>query len=142
MSQNLAMATISLGFSASVTWDLGRLVDNVVNWLKNPMLSETSKVGILSSPQFLDLVKPSVEEDHTTNFHCMIYAISLVYTQPTAPDRHYLNIPELLQIGSMAGHKFLESLDKRLNPQYLKDCSGDELRSLFLFVEYRQRFDG
>jgi hypothetical protein len=133
MNQKLAMATISLEFSTLVTWNLGRLVDDVVNWLNNPMLSETSKVGILSSPQFLDLVKPSVE-DVTTDFHCMIYAISLAYTQPTAPDRHHLNIPELLQIGSMAGHQFLKSLDKRLKPQHLKDCSKDELQSLFLLV--------
>jgi hypothetical protein len=133
-SQKLAMATISLDFSSLITWNLNHLVDDVVDWLNNPMLSETSKVGTLSSPQFLDLVKSSVEEDVRTDFHRMIYAISLAYTQPTAPDRHYLSIPELRQIGSMAGHKFLKTLDKRLKPEYLKTCSGDELRFLFLLV--------
>jgi hypothetical protein len=39
------------------------------------------------------------------------------------PDRHHLTTPELLQIGSFAGHKFLKNLDKLLKPQDLRDCS-------------------
>jgi hypothetical protein len=133
-SGELAMATISLEFSSLITWDLDHLVNDVVNWLNDPTLSETSKVGTLSSPQFLGLIKSSVEETARTDFHRMIYAISLAYTQPTAPDRHYLSISELYQIGSVAGHKFLKRLDKQLKAQHLKNCSGDDLRSLFLVV--------
>jgi len=133
-SKNLALTTISLDFASEVTWDLKALVNDVVNWLNDSMVSVTSKVGTLSSPQFLDLIKPSIKENTRINFQRMIYAISLAYTQPTAPERHHLSIEELNQIGSVAGHGLLKELDERLKPQSLNDCSGDELRALFLLV--------
>lgn len=128
------MTTISLDFASQVTWDLGALVNDIVDWLNDPMVSVTSKVGTLSSPQFLDLIKPSIKENTRINFQRMIYAISLAYTQPTAPDRDDLSIEELHQIGSVAGHGLLKELDERLKPQSLNDCSGDDLRALFLLV--------
>ena len=64
----------------------------------------------------------------------MIYAIYLAYTQPTDPDRHHWSIPKLHQIGSLADYKLLESLDKCMKLQNLKNCSGGELRSLCLMI--------
>ncbi len=110
------------------------LVEDVVNWLNNPTVSETSKVGILSSPQFLNLTQPFLENDTSTQFHHMLCAISLAYTQTTAPDSYHLTIPELYQIGSLAGHTFLKILDKLLKPQHLRNCSGDQLRAYFLLI--------
>jgi hypothetical protein len=54
-------------------------------------------------------------------FYRKIYAISLAYTRPHTPDRHHLATPELLQIGSFAGHKFLRNLDKLLKPQHSRE---------------------
>jgi len=64
----------------------------------------------------------------------MIYAVSLAYTQPTAPGEYLLSTPELLQVGSLAGHKFLKVLDEKLKAQSLKDCSHTDLQTLFLLV--------
>jgi hypothetical protein len=64
----------------------------------------------------------------------MIYAESLAYTQPTAPDKHYLSIPELRQIGAIAGHEVLKCLDNKLKPQSLRDCSYGDIQALFLLV--------
>ncbi|KAH8742564.1 hypothetical protein BGZ57DRAFT_743686, partial [Hyaloscypha finlandica] len=130
-SQKLALVEITLDFSSQMTWDLSHLVDDMIHWLNHPILSETSKVGTLSSPQFFDLIKPFIDELARTDFHRMIYAISLAYTQP---DSHDFSIPELYQVGDLAGHRFLKRLDKLLKPQQLKSCSGDELRVLFLLV--------
>jgi hypothetical protein len=125
---------ITLEFASEITWDLGFLVNDIVDWLNNPMPSNTSKVGTLSSPQFLELVKSSVQENTRVDFQRMIYAISLAYTQPTSPDKHFLTISELYQVGSMAGHGFLRNLDEKLKAQSLKDCSRDDLQALFLLV--------
>lgn len=132
--KNLALAAISLDFESQVKWDLIALVDDIVDWLNDPMISKTSKVGTLSSPHFLDLVRPCLQETTGTTFQRMMYAISLAYTQPTAPDRHHLSISELHQIGSIAGHDILNILEEKLRPQSLKKCSGDDLRVLFLLV--------
>lgn len=130
----MASTTISLDFASHVIWDLRALVEDIVDWLNDPMISHTSKVGILSSPQFLELISPSVEGKSRTYFQCMICAITLAYTQKLAPDRHRQRIFELNQIGSIAGHELLKVLDEKLKPQSLKDCSEDDLHALFLLV--------
>jgi hypothetical protein len=79
-------------------------------------------------------VKPSVGENTSTDFQQIIYAVSLAYTQPTAPGKDPLSIFELLQVGSLAGHKFLKSLDKKLKAQSLNSCSRANLQALFLLV--------
>lgn len=128
------MTVISLEFASQVTWDLDALVDDIVGWLNVPFLSETSKVGIMSSPQFLAIIKGSIEDSIGVKFQRMIYAISLAYTQPTASDKHQLSTGELYQIGSMAGHDLLQYLDERLKPQPLSQCSQNDLRAMFLIV--------
>ncbi|KAH8732539.1 hypothetical protein GQ44DRAFT_755041 [Phaeosphaeriaceae sp. PMI808] len=130
-SKNLELAKVSLEFESKVTWGLEALVSNIVDWLNNPTVSETSKVGTLSSPQFLGLIKPLVGENMMTKFQYMIYAISLAYTQNS---RHLLSSLELHQIGATAGHNFLRVLDERLKPQSLKEYSVDHLRALFLMI--------
>jgi hypothetical protein len=98
------------------------------------MISHTSKVGILSSPQFLELIGPSIDEKSKTYFQRMIYFITLAYTQKHAPDRQLQRICVLSQIGSITGHEFLKVLDEKLKPQSLKDCTKDDLYALFLLV--------
>jgi hypothetical protein len=96
--------------------------------------SDTSKVGTLATPQFSKLVERSLDQASRTNFQRMMYAISLAYTQPTAPENHLLDPIDLYQIGSVAGHSLLKVLDKKLKPESLKKCSEDDLQALFLLV--------
>jgi hypothetical protein len=133
-ARDLASAEIILDFSSQVTWDLEILVNDVVDWLNDLSISYTSKVGTLSSHQFLELTKPSVGENISIDFQQMIYAVSLAYTQSTASGKHFFSISELLQIGSLAGHKFLRSLDKKLEAQSLNNCSRADLQALFLLA--------
>jgi hypothetical protein len=133
-AKDLAPSKITLDFASQITWDLEILVNNIVDWLNDSSLSNTSKVGTLSSPQFLELVKPSVDENISTDFQRMIYAVSLAYTQHTAHWKHLLSISELLQVGSLAGHEFLKILDRKLDAQFLNDCSRADHQTLFLLV--------
>ncbi|KAH9214241.1 hypothetical protein DL95DRAFT_462229 [Leptodontidium sp. 2 PMI_412] len=125
------LANISLEFGSQVTWDLGALVDDIVDWLNNPQLSETSKVGTLSSPRFLELVSESSGPKAGSLFQQMIYAISSAYTRN---DGSFLIAEELHQFGSIAGHDFLTYLDEKLKPMSLARCSHSEMRALFLWV--------
>jgi hypothetical protein len=109
-------------------------VYDVVDGLNKPTVSETSKVGILSSSRFLDLIKPFIEDDTRAQYHRMLYAISLVYTHPAVTDMQQLTIPKMLQVGSMAGHNFLKILDRLLKSQHLRSCSRDQVRSVFLLI--------
>ena len=103
----LALRTITLNFRSQITWNLPALVLELVEWLNNPQLSTTSKVGLLSSPSFLDLVEPYVGAEISISFQRMLYAESLAYTQPTSDEKHHLSVPELQQIGAVAGHNVL-----------------------------------
>ncbi|KAG4443885.1 hypothetical protein IFR05_000651 [Cadophora sp. M221] len=125
------LASISLEFGSQVTWDLGVLVDDIVDWLNNPRLSKTSKVGTLSSPRFLELVGESSGPKAGSLFQQMIYAISRAYTRNDGP---LLTAEELHQFGSMAGHDFLRCLDEKLKPMSLARCSHSDMRALFLWV--------
>jgi hypothetical protein len=124
---------ISYSFALEVTWDLSALVSDIVEWLNDATTSKTSKVGTLSSPQFLDLVK-TINKNMMTNFHRMIYAESLAYMQADIQDKYLLSAFELHQIGAIAGHKFLNFLGERLEPQALESCSHKDLQVLFLLT--------
>jgi hypothetical protein len=67
-SKDLVVNAISLDFAVRVTWNLEALVNSIVDWFHKPILSRTSKVGILSFPQFQSLIKPHIDENTTMNF--------------------------------------------------------------------------
>ncbi|KAH7386540.1 hypothetical protein BKA64DRAFT_145627 [Cadophora sp. MPI-SDFR-AT-0126] len=136
-SDVLASTEISLDFAHDVTWNTEALVNDIVQWLNNPLLSNTSKVGTMSSPEFLHTIldsSTSLDEKSGMNFQLMLYATSLAHIQQTAPNNHEYSITDLLQIGSVAGHNFLKYLDDKFKPQKLAKCTGDDIRALFLLA--------
>lgn len=130
-SKALALSSITLTFASAVTWDLDALVNDISVWLRDPTTSKTSKVGILSSPNFLELIKSSGGKVADSRFQLMMYATSLAYTRPTEPP---LDTNDIYSIGCIAGHSFLNVLEEWLKPQLLQKCSQDGLRALFLMV--------
>ncbi|PVH78541.1 hypothetical protein DL98DRAFT_516715 [Cadophora sp. DSE1049] len=91
----------------------------------------------MSSLEFLDTIldsSSSVDEHSGVNFRLMLYATSLAHIQRTIPENREFDVPELLQIGSVAGHEFLKHLDEKLKPQKLAKCTGDDIRALFLLA--------
>jgi hypothetical protein len=130
----LALRTITLSFRSQITWTLPALVLELVEWLNNPQLSTTSKVGLLSSPSFLDLVEPYVGAEISISFQRMLYAESLAYTQPTSDEKHHLSVPELQQIGAIAGHNVLNFLYLKLNSDSLRSSSKHDLEAVFLLL--------
>lgn len=80
-SEALALSGISLTFASDIEWDLDILVKDTLHWLRDSANPKISRVGTLSSPKFLDLVKMSAGQLVEINFQRMLYAISLAYTQ-------------------------------------------------------------
>jgi hypothetical protein len=130
----LALRTITLNFRSQITWNLPALVLELVEWLNTPQLSTTSKVGLLSYPSFLDLVEPYVGAEISISFQRMLYAESLAYTQPTSDEKHHLSVPELQQIGAVAGHNVLTFLDLKLKSDSLRSASKHDLEAMFLLL--------
>lgn len=130
----LALRTITLSFRSQITWNLPALVLELVEWLNNPQLSTTSKVGLLSSPSFLDLVEPYVGAETSISFQRMLYAESLAYTQPTSDEKHHLSVPELQKIGAIGGHNVLNFLDLKLKSDSLRSSSKHDLEAVFLLL--------
>jgi hypothetical protein len=79
-------------------------------------------------------VEPHVGAEIGVSFQRMLYAESLAYTQPTVDEKHHLSVPELQQIGGIAGHTILLFLDGRLKPDSLRACSRENLEATFLLL--------
>jgi hypothetical protein len=130
----LALRSITLNFNSQITWDLKTIILELVEWVNNPHLSNTSKVGLFSSPDFLDLVTPYVGDEVGVSFQRMLYAESLAFTQPTSSEKHQLSVQELQQIGAIAGHNVLRFLDRRLKSDSLRSSSKNALEASFLLL--------
>jgi hypothetical protein len=133
-AESLALTAITLHFTTPIKWELNAMVDDIVEWLNNPRLSTTSKVGTFSSPSFQDLLCSSLDDNARINFQRMIYAESLAYTQPTTSDKHPLSILDLGQIGATAGHEFLKCLELNLKPSSLQNMRKVDFQALFLLL--------
>ncbi|KAL2065243.1 hypothetical protein VTL71DRAFT_2912 [Oculimacula yallundae] len=126
---------ISIEFATPVIWDLNTLVEDTVNWLMDPGLSDTSKVGILASPQFLELTRgpdsSRAQCDAGNNFSTMIYTTSRAHVGQNGP---VLTVEDYSRFGGATGHAFLVYLDSILKPAALRQCSQGELQTAFLWV--------
>jgi hypothetical protein len=130
----LAFGSIVLESASEITWDLSTIVDDVAAWLNNTKVSPSSKVGILSSPNFMELIKPCVGHDTMLSFQRMLYSQSLAYLRLATEDKYRINVLELRQIGAITGQGFLKFLDSKLRPQSLASCAKEEIQTLYLLV--------
>ncbi|KAH8748730.1 hypothetical protein F5882DRAFT_386889 [Hyaloscypha sp. PMI_1271] len=130
----LAFGSIILESASEITWNLSTIVDDVAAWLNNTKVSPSSKVGILSSPNFMELIKPCVGHDTMLSFQRMLYSQSLAYLRLATEDKYRINVLELRQIGAITGQGFLKFLDSKLRPQSLASCAKEEIQTLYLLV--------
>ncbi|PQE25322.1 zn 2cys6 transcription factor protein [Rutstroemia sp. NJR-2017a BBW] len=137
--KDVAFDTITLGFASSVDWNLDSLANDVVQWLNNLSESQTSKVGILSSPTFLNIVNSCGFGDagFGAAFQKVIYTETLIYTNGHGWSRSILTgltLEDLKMIGALSGQKWLELLEKQLKPHILASRTKEQLQLLFLLV--------
>ncbi|CZT07980.1 uncharacterized protein RAG0_13228 [Rhynchosporium agropyri] len=111
------------------------IIEGVVDWLRNTDHSGSSKVGILASPQFMELTRVSISSRDRgsagKDFSTMIYAVSRAYTRENRP---VLTFDDYARFGAIAGYAFLAHLDQVLKPDALSQYSRGGLRTAFLWV--------
>ena len=135
----LAPTPVTLEFSSQMTWEIDSFSNEVLTWLNSRELGSTSKVGVMSSPQFQDLIQPLVGNSISTSFRLMIYAISLARTQQSLDHEYQLSIADLQNIGGFAGKRCLRFLDNTLTASSLARIFRDRnakkiLQTLFLLI--------
>jgi hypothetical protein len=134
--KNIAFDTIALGFASMVTWNLDSLTSDVVQWLNDPSASRTSKVGVLSSPTFLNIVNSCGFGDIEFGavFQKVMYTETLIYTNGHEWNRPSFTIEDLKMIGALSGQQWLKLLEKQLKPHILASRTKEQLQLLFLLV--------
>ena len=132
----LGLRFIEPSFNGPITWDLPTIVLELVEWLHNPACSTTDKVGLFSSPGFIDLMEPYIGAEVGAYFQGMLYSASLAYTMWENLGKNDFSVKELQQIGATCGHAILSFLDKKLKAEALRACSSEKahLEALFLLV--------
>jgi hypothetical protein len=135
----LAATPVAPEFSSQMKWEIDSFSNDVLTWLNSREPASTSKVGAISSPHFQDLIKPFVDNDISTSFRLMIYAISLAHIQQNSDHEYQLSIADLQKIGAFAGKRCLKFLDNSLTVSSLvrifKDRNAKKtLQALFLLA--------
>src|SRR4051812_20947659 len=108
------MVASSLSFE--VNWDIDDLFAQAVSWLSTPGPQDKSYPGLLSAPQFSDLVVGVFGPEFVQSFRLMLWSFGLFQSQrlgiPPGSSSEFQNILESL--GTRAGSAFIVALDKVL----------------------------
>lgn len=117
-------------------WTLDSLSQHMTAWLVNPAKSTTSKVGILCSAGFQELIQAHVGLDMSHSFQQMLLACTTTYNQDKSEESFRFSEEELQQITAVAGECVLGSLEKLLTTTELRKRSNslEYLQALFLIL--------
>ncbi|KAI0858220.1 hypothetical protein F4860DRAFT_322742 [Xylaria cubensis] len=133
---DLDLDEISLDFN--VTWTLPSIMSDVAEFLRparQVSTKPTSKVGMLCSLNFVELIHKHIPHKAAWLFRSMLYGMSFSYAHPNhAMHTGGLSAPALQLLGAQAGHQILRYLDNELSPQRLLTFSIEKRQVLFLLV--------
>ncbi|PQE17803.1 hypothetical protein CJF31_00005546 [Rutstroemia sp. NJR-2017a BVV2] len=135
---NAAFDLIKLEYNCSVDWNPDSLANDVVQWLNDPSASQTSKFGILSCPNFRDLINSYEFGDagFGAAFQKVMMMSTEVFSYGTLEewDQVSLTFEEMKLVGALSGQKWLELLEKQLKSHILASRTKEHLQLLFLLV--------
>jgi hypothetical protein len=80
-AKDLISDSIELNFPLDFEWNLNSLLQHVSAWLVNPAMSPTSKVGILCSTGFQELIENQLGLKLSHSFQQMLLACTTAYNQ-------------------------------------------------------------
>ncbi len=114
------------------------MVSEFAGWMsdKHALPASTSRVGILSSAKFVQLVRTIADEDLTRTFRLLVESSSVLYNHDGQPDvcwkDYYMD--DLESIRSFAGTSVLRHLERVLSNIALAETSLKEMKALFLIL--------
>ena len=129
---------MTLAFEAEVLWDLDAMVSEFAGWMshKHVLPASTSRVGILSSPKFTQLVRTIADERLTRAFRLLVESSSVLYNHDGQLNICWKNYvkDDLENIRSFAGTSVLRHLERVLSNIALAETSLKEMKALFLIL--------
>ena len=129
---------MKLAFESEVLWDLDAMVSEFAGWMshKHALPASTSRVGILSSAKFTQLVCPITDEDLTRTFRLLVESSSVLYNYDGQLDIYWKDYytDDLESIRSFAGTSVLRHLERILSNIALAEASLKEMKALFLIL--------
>ena len=114
------------------------MVSEFAGWMsdKHALPASTSRVGILSSAKFTELIRTIADEDLTRTFRLLVESSSVLYNYNGQPDFFWkdYDMDDLESIRSFAGTSVLRHLERVLSNITLAKTSLKEMKALFLIL--------
>lgn len=127
---------VKLAFELLVWWDLDAISFDFACWMTHEHIApaSTSRVGILSSPKFENLLDNLACQEMRRTFRLLTRSSSSLYNR--GDDRGWKeHLPDdMFSIRSFAGTLLLQHLEKALSSRDLSNSSLPELKALFLIL--------
>jgi hypothetical protein len=129
------LSSVFLEFHDRVAWDLAALSrDWALGLSQNNSVPVMSKVGIMSSLRFQQLMSPLITNKLGSYFRLMMHTSSIIYS--LGPQDSYCGIPpdDFYSLRSHAGTRVLVGLERLIRPTELANASPEKLRAIFLLL--------
>lgn len=136
--ETIDFGDVQLAFESEVLWDLDAIVFEFACWMshEHALPASTSRVGILSSAKFSQLVRTIADEDLTRAFRLLVESSSVLYNHDGHLDIYWKDYykDDLEHIRSFAGTSVLRHLERVLSNIALAEASLKEMKALFLIL--------
>jgi hypothetical protein len=134
-NNHLMLSLVYLEFDDQVEWDLAALSKTLALLMsQNDRVPTMSKVGILSSLRFQQLLSPLISSKLGSYFRLMMHTSSIIYN--LGPQDFYCGIPlaDFYALRCQAGANVLMGLENLLRPAELANATPDKLQAIFLLL--------
>ena len=134
-NNHLVLSSVFLEFDEKVDWDLTALSTDWALWLsQHNRVPVMSKVGIMSSLRFQQIVSPLISNKLASCFRLMMHTSSIIYS--LGPQDSYCGIAldDFYTLRSHAGTHVLMGLERLIRPAELANASHDKLRVIFILL--------
>lgn len=137
LSENNALVInpISLEYEGHIVWDITELSRDWASWVcRNDRNPNISKIGVMSSLRFQDMISPYISKSLAGDFRLMMYISSIIYNHGPQPSYSRFALGDFFKVRSIAGAKVLAGLDKLLRPAELAKATVEKIRTIFLML--------
>ncbi len=148
-NNHLMLSSVFLEFDDQVEWDVTALSKDWALWMsQNQRVPTMSKVGIMSSLRFQQLLNPWIPTKLGSYFRLMMHTSSIVYNHGPKDCYCGISFENFYALRSHAGTNLLIGLEDLLRPAELAKAPMEKLRAIFLIlfgtilaVLYNERLD-
>jgi hypothetical protein len=134
-NNHLMLSTVFLEFDDQIKWNLTALSTDWALWMsQNDRVPTMSKVGIMSTLRFQQLLSPWIPTKLGSYFRLMMHTSSVLYNH--GPQALLCGIPfnDFYALKSRAGTNVLLGLEDLLRPAELAKATPEKRRVIFLIL--------